>query len=383
MTKPPHRVAVVGAGMVGLATAWHLQERGVAVTVLDRDSVAAGASWGNAGWITPGLVSPLPHPALLHYGVRAALRPSSPVYVPPQADLALLRFVVLFVRNSTTRRWRRAAESLARLSREAVGAFDTLVDQSGARESVRTGSILVCGTRPEDLAGVEEELRHATELGLPVRYENVDPDEARHALPVLSPQIRSSLHLHGQRFIDPGRLARAVAGALAARGATFLTGTNVTAVEPRGGAAVAVHTAGGDALDFDAAVLANGAWLPDLVRPLGVRMPMQPGRGYSFSLPLDPLPTAPIYFPAARVACTPLGEGLRVAGMMEFRPVGAPIDPRRLRAIADSIQPLLNGVESVEPTDQWVGARPCTADGLPLIGPTIAPRIWVAGGHGM
>src|SRR5690242_8079044 len=82
----PQRVAVVGAGMVGLATAWFLQERGVEVTVLDREGVAAGSSWGNAGWLTPGITTPLPEPAVLTYGVRAVLSPNSPVYVPPSAN---------------------------------------------------------------------------------------------------------------------------------------------------------------------------------------------------------------------------------------------------------------------------------------------------------
>ena len=94
-------VAIVGAGMVGLSTAWFLQERGVSVTVYDRKGVAAGSSWGNAGWLTPGLATPLPEPAVLTYGVRAVLSPTSPVYVPPSANPSLLRFLAAFARNST------------------------------------------------------------------------------------------------------------------------------------------------------------------------------------------------------------------------------------------------------------------------------------------
>ena len=86
----PQRIAVVGAGMVGLATAWFLQERGVEVTVIDREGVAAGSSWGNAGWLTPGITTPLPEPAVLKYGIRAVLSPNSPVYVPPSRSRSKL-----------------------------------------------------------------------------------------------------------------------------------------------------------------------------------------------------------------------------------------------------------------------------------------------------
>jgi glycine/D-amino acid oxidase-like deaminating enzyme len=93
--------------MVGLATAWFLQESGVRVTVYERDRVAAGASWGNAGWLTPSRAAPLPEPAILRYGLKAVLDASSPVYLPLRADVGLLRFLASFARHSTSRQWRR------------------------------------------------------------------------------------------------------------------------------------------------------------------------------------------------------------------------------------------------------------------------------------
>ncbi len=140
-------------------------------------------------------------------------------------------------------------------------------------------------------------------------------------------------------------------------------------------------------LRFDSVVLAIGAWLGRLARPFGVRQPVQAGRGYSFSVRADRLPAGPVYFPTQRVACTPLstpdGPRLRVAGMREFRAPDAALDPRRVRAIVESTQPLLSGVDLDDRRDEWVGSRPCTADGLPLIGATRSPRVFVAGGHGM
>ena len=118
MTK---RVAIVGAGMVGLSTAWFLQEQGFHVTVYERRHVAAGSSWGNAGWLTPALTAPLPEPAVLTYGARAVLSPSSPVYVPLRPDVRLLRFLAGFARHSTSRQWGVGMRAYAPLNDRALG----------------------------------------------------------------------------------------------------------------------------------------------------------------------------------------------------------------------------------------------------------------------
>src|SRR3954451_21750661 len=122
----PRRVAVVGAGMVGLATAWFLQEAGVQVTVYERDHVGAGASWGNAGWLTPALTAPLPEPAVLRYGLRAVVSPSSPVYLPLRADRTLLRFLTGFAAHSTAARWRRGMAAYVPMNERALEAYDAL-----------------------------------------------------------------------------------------------------------------------------------------------------------------------------------------------------------------------------------------------------------------
>ena len=122
----PQKVAIIGAGMVGLSTAWFLQEQGIDVTVFDRQDVASGSSWGNAGWLTPGIATPLPEPAVLKYGLRAVLSPSSPVYVPPSADKFFLRFVAGFTKRSTMPAWKKAMSSLVPINDRALGAFDFL-----------------------------------------------------------------------------------------------------------------------------------------------------------------------------------------------------------------------------------------------------------------
>ena len=130
-------------------------------------------------------------------------------------------------------------------------------------------------------------------------------------------------------------------------------------------------------------VLATGAWLNQLARPFGVRMPVQAGRGYSLSVKTDEPVAAPIYLPTARVACTPYRDGLRIGGTMEFRSADHPLVPARVDALLSSARPWLSGVQWRTVSDFWVGPRPVSADGMPLIGATRSAKVFVAGGHGM
>ncbi|WP_405431429.1 NAD(P)/FAD-dependent oxidoreductase [Micromonospora sp. NBC_00617] len=378
----PQRVAVIGAGMVGLATAWFLQERGVQVTVFDRTGVAAGASWGNAGWLTPGITTPLPEPAVLRYGLRAVLSPSSPVYVPPRADARLLRFLAGFTRHSTAAKWRTAMRAYIPMNRRAFEAFDALT-AGGVEATTHEAKSFIAAYRTEaERSVLLDELAHIHSAGQEIEFDVLTGAEAREVEPSLSDGIGAAIRLHGQRFINPGEYVHALAESVRARGGALEIGAEVVTVHDEGAGVRVVTSAGADER-YDAVVLATGTWLGDLARRFGVRTVVQAGRGYSFSIQLEHVPAGPVYFPAQRVACTPLGDRLRVAGMMEFRNAEAPLDRRRVLAIAEAARPLLRDADLDARTDEWVGSRPCTPDGLPLIGGTRSPRVFAAGGHGM
>lgn len=378
----PERVAVVGAGMVGLATAWFLQERGVEVTVIDREGVAAGSSWGNAGWLTPGIATPLPEPAVLKYGLRAVLSPSSPVYVPPSADPNFLKFVTGFTRKSTMKAWKRAMTQLVPINSMSLESFDLLQDGGVAAQTHAAKSFTAAYRTAEERETLLEEIEHIRAAGQPMEYSVLTGDEARAIEPALSEAIGAAIVLHGQRYVNPGEYVHALADSVAHRGGKVITGATVRDIRDTGHGVV-VSTAEGSVEEFDAVVVATGAWLGTLAREFGVKRVVQAGRGYSFSVEIEHLPNGPVYFPAARVACTPLGDRLRVAGMMEFRKPEAALDGRRIKAIVEAARPLLAGADLDQRQDEWVGSRPCTTDGLALIGMTRSPRVFVAGGHGM
>jgi len=365
--------------MVGLATAWHLQEHGVDVTVLDRHGVASGASWGNAGWLTPGLAMPLADPALWAYGPRALLDPDAALSVPFRFDRSLWSFLARFMTHARRGAWQRAMAALTPIDRMALEAYDEL-EAGGVHATSHPSRWVIGFERERESVPFVHELRAVATAGQEIRLSRV-PDGVR--VPHLSRAVRSAWTLEGQRYIDPGAYTQALATSVGARGAKVLSDARVTGIRPvPDGVEVAVH--GHEATTADAVVIATGAWLPDLAGQFGVRTRVQAGRGYSFSVPVEGTPIDhPVYFPARRVACTPYQGRLRVAGTMEFRGPDEPLQPARIRAVVNSVRDLFEGVDLDAREDEWVGSRPVTPDGLPLVGRTAAPGVYVAGGHGM
>ena len=378
----PKHVVIIGAGMVGLSVAWFLQEYGVNVTVFDRKGVAAGSSWGNAGWISPGLATPLPEASVLRYGIKSLLRADAPLYIPPAFDVSLVNFLVKFARRCNDRDWRRAMDAYIPLNNAAIDAFDVLHLVNSTLE-VKKAPIMAAFRRRDDAKNLLEELEMINRAGQPVKTEMLGGEELRASIPQLSSVVDFGIRIDGQRYIDPGYFTTQLGTLVESRGATIETNKDVVSITREGGV-VAIRTADGDQISGDAAVVAVGAWMDKLAKPLGVKMSVKAGRGYSFLLPTTEAVPSPIYFPAIRVACTPIGvNSLRVAGTMEFRKPDAKLDPARIASIVRSSTPLLTGVDWNLKSNEWVGPRPVTADGMPLIGESRVRGVFIAGGHGM
>lgn len=377
--EPPRSVIVVGAGIVGLATAWFLQERGVEVTVVDRSGVAAGSSWGNAGWISPGLAIPLNEPTNLRFGVRSLLSSTAPLKIPLTAGPTVLRFLLRFAVNSRQSAWRRAVRANLPLNAGCIPAYDVLI-ASGIDAPLSDAPITAVFRTADEAQRLRDELRRFAEAGQPVSTTWLTGSALREQVPLVSSRITAAVQISGQRFLDPGRFVTALGRAVVERGAPLHI-MDVTDVTTSAAGATVIADDGRE-LTASAVVLANGAWLSRITRGR-VRVPVQAGRGYSFSVPVEaPIP-GPIYLPDARVACTPLNGRLRVAGTMEFRDPDAPPIAARVQAIIDATRPMLDGVHWDEPDEVWVGPRPISPDGRPLVGQVSARTLYVAGGHGM
>jgi D-amino-acid dehydrogenase len=349
------------------------------VTVVDRAGVAAGASWGNAGWIAPALSVPLNDPRTLRYVLRSLPNHVAPVRIPLSTDPTLWRFLLRFVANCRESSWTRAVRANQTLNDECMAAYDELV-ANGVDAPVSDAPITALFRSPAEAEHLLEQLQRLHDAGQPGSTTELTGAELREQVPLASSHVAVGVCINGQRFVDPGRFVHALASSVVERGGALAT-VDVIDVRPSGHG-VAVQPRSGPELTADVAVIATGAWLPKLARRW-MRVPVQAGRGYSFTVPVERQALGPIYLPDVRVACTPLQGKLRVTSMMELRRPDAPVSAGVVDAIVDAAVPFFDGVRWAERDEIWVGPRPLSPDGRPLIGPVLDNRIFVAGGHGM
>ncbi|MGB6207256.1 NAD(P)/FAD-dependent oxidoreductase, partial [Mycobacterium sp.] len=372
----PRSAIVVGAGIVGLSTAWFLQEHGISVTVVDRTGVAAGASWGNAGWIAPALSIPLNDPRTLRYALRSLSNRDAPVRISPSIDPVLWRFLLRFAMNSRESSWRRAVRANLTLNEQCIAAYDVLVS-NGVDAPITDAPITALFRTSAEAEHLLEQLQRLHDAGQPSSTTELTGAPLREQVPLASSAVTAGVRIDGQRFVDPGRFVQALGRSVVERGAALEIMDVADVQTVRDG--VAVHPHGGPALTAEVAVIATGAWLPGLVRRW-VRVPVQAGRGYSFTVPVERPIFGPIYLPDVRVACTPLNGKLRVTSMMELRGPEAPASAGVVDGIVDSAGQFFDGVRWAERDETWVGPRPLSPDGRPLVGPVVENRVFVAGG---
>ena len=373
-------VLVIGAGVNGLCVARALQRRGREVTVVSRDPVGQGASAGNAGMVVPSHIVPLAAPGVIAQGLRWMLNPASPFHIRPRLDADLARWLWLFRRHCTDAHVDRSVPVLRDLGLASVDAFAALQRDIGDVGYAQTGLLMAYRTDKGRKADLELADR-AEAAGLEV--ERLDAAALAALDPTLDPALQGAvLHRHDGR-VDPDALLRRLAAALARDGAAVHGGTEVTDVSPLPDGRMRVGTSSGT-VEAETVVLAAGSWTAPLVRPLGVRLPLQPAKGYSVTVethPRTPIPTLPVIFTDDKVTVTPLPGRLRFTGTLALTGFDPSVDARRaapIRRLAERYAPDAVDVE------MWSGYRPCSPDGLPFIGPVPGhPNALVATGHGM
>ena len=380
MTDGP--VVVVGGGLVGLSCAWFLQEAGAQVTVIESGALpGGGASRGNAGAICPSMVDPLPAPGMLREALVNVGRADAALYVHPAYAPRMARFLRRFASAATAEAYERGLRALDQLARGVTAAYEAMADAGIGGHAWRGGYLFVHAD-PEAAAHDRAAVARAASFGLCEQPgEVLGGSELRAEEPLLGADAVAGFVAPGERWIDPSRFVDDLAAALAGRGVPIRTGAPVRAIAAFDDG-VEVETKYGR-IDAAIAVVAAGVWTKDLVAPLGARLEMRPGKGYSFAVRPVVNARRSLHLSTAHVMASPMGERLRIAGTMEFDGTTDRFNPKRIDAIVRATQPFLD-VDLSARGEEWAGPRPMTPDGLPYLGRIPGhERVVVAAGHNM
>jgi len=375
------RVIVVGGGAVGLCVAEALTSRGAEVTLFESDRCGAGASAGNAGWITPSLAIPVPGPGVIGASLRWLINPSGPLWIRPTLSPAMLAWVAGFVVSCRRPAYRRGLAALQQAGAIAGPAFDRLAER-GVEFELHAAPLLYPAFDQPELGHLERVADELLEAGAAPLLERISAAEARSVEPALSEHVIGGLIARDDARVRPESLCEGVERALVAKGAEVLEHSPVDAVGRDGSGWI---VAGGTARRRgDAIVLAGGVATAGLLSRLGVRLPIVAAKGYSRTYPSEPTgPRQAMYLETPKVAISVYDGAVRVSGTLELGAKTLDLSARRLRAITEAAQQALPGWRMPSEPRDWAGMRSLSPDGLPFIGAVPGlDGLHVAAGHG-
>lgn len=380
MSTHQNEIAIVGAGIIGLATAFQLQREGRRVRLIERGGVAEGASYGNAGAFAFSDVMPLASPGILRKAPKWLLDPLGPLSIPPAYLPRILPWLLRFWRASLPDRFARSIAAQSALMRLSARAMDSMAVDAGLTGRIRAdGNLQLYESEAEFAASLPGWAARASE-GIP--FEHVRGARLAELQPGLSPRFPiGTFTPHWQTVDDPYHFAMALFDRVMANGAT-ITRADIVAVDPAEGGA-RLSFADGGTLQASAAVIAGGAWSRALAAKLGDAIPLETERGYNTTLPPGAFDLKrQLTFGGHGFVITPLSTGIRVGGAVELGGLKRAPNFARSKAMLEKARAFLPGLR-VEGGKQWMGFRPSMPDTLPVIGRSKAsPRILYAFGHG-
>ena len=377
-------VLIIGGGVIGICSAHFLSHQGRQVVVVERDEVCSGSSHGNGGLIVPSHSVPLAAPGAVRKGLKWMFNPESPFYIKPRLDRELMSWLWQFNKASNRKRMHRSIEVIRDLSLASVELYAELAQMEGFDFSFERRGIIVSARTEKGMADIAEEAELLEEAGLEV--EVLTTEQVREMVGGVRVDVVGGVHYAQDAHMVPDLFVKDLARHVQGQGVEICRQTEVLGFSTAGNGVDLVRTTRGEFAAREV-VLSSGSWSSGIARDLGLRLPIQPAKGYSatFKLP-ENAPSIPLMMTEAKVGITPMGDMLRFAGTLELAGMDLSVNQRRVQAILKAVplyMPELD-LEQLELIEIWRGLRPCTPDGLPFLGRSKRyENLTVAAGHAM
>jgi D-amino-acid dehydrogenase len=359
------KVIVVGGGISGLCVAYYLRKAGAAVSVFETRRVGSGASWGNAGWVTPAQAGPLPEPGLVRYGLRSLVDPGSALYFEPRHLVRMVPWLLRFARRCNEADHTSGRLALGALAGRCFELLEGMV-ADGVDVELQRAALLVAAMDAAHARAFLSRSEPLSRLGFRIPSRLLGQEEVRSLEPALSDAVRAGFVIEQHCIVEPLVLIRALRDRLADFGVEVSEGVEVRDVDVKSSRVVALRTSAGR-YRCNRVVLAAGAWLGPLARVFGARLPIEAGKGYSFEVRPRKMPRHALLLLEPHVGCSSFGERLRIAGTMEFSGLNARLDRRRVESVVRGAGKMIDGWEELDEDSVWCGLRPIAPDGLPII----------------
>jgi len=380
------KVLVLGAGVIGVTSAWYLAKAGHEVTVIDRQSEPASeTSFANAGQVSFGYTTPWAAPGLVVKALKWLGRKNSPLIIRPQMSFEMMRWMLAMLRNCDEARYRQNKAHMIRISDYSALALAALRQETGIEYDARQRGTIQLFRSKEQMAAMAKDTDILKADG--VEFEILDASgcvAVEPGLASIQDQIVGGLRTPKDETGDCALFTRELAKMAQAQGVTFQFDTRIERLVEEGGRVTGILTNKGQFLG-DSVLVALGSWSPLLLKPLGLRLPIYPVKGYSITVDIKDEARAPVSTvldETFKVAITRLGNRIRVGGMAELSGYQLRYPQPRKHTLEQALHLLFAGSSDSSSAELWSGLRPVTPDSVPIIGATPYQGLFINAGHG-
>ncbi len=376
-------IVIIGGGIMGLSSAYYLQNEGHQVTVVDQSNMDSGASYVNAGYLSPSHIIPLSAPGVMRKGIKWMFDKSSPLYIKPRLDLDFLRWTWAFNKSCNPRHVEKAAPVIKDIAVLSQELYRDISEKESIDSHYETkGLFMLCQTEK----ALEEEVNvahYANKIGLEAR--EISAAEIKKLEPNVEINAVGAAYFKCDHHTTPHEFMIGLKSALKNKGVQFFTNEKVVDLEVNNNTIKSITT-NKQSIDVDEVVLAAGSWSHMLSKKLGIKLLLQAGKGYRVNSENDTGITIPAILAEAKVAITPMNGFTRFAGTMEIAGINQSINKVRVDAIANAAKKYYPNVDLTEEekSNAACGLRPVSPDGLPYIGKSKkCNNLTIAAGHAM